>query len=63
MTISGDGKTVTLKLAQDTDAVHLNAVTTYDSITVTYQANKSPAVRLDTHVALLILPSLVVMTI
>jgi hypothetical protein len=59
MTISSDGKTVTFKLAQDTDAVGLNAVTTDDTLQVTYKAKKSPGVKLDIHMTFIILPALV----
>lgn len=42
-TVSGDGKTVSFKLTQDTAAIGLNAVTTDDTIQVQYQAKKSSA--------------------
>jgi len=60
-TVSSDGKTVTFSLSQDTDAVGLNAVTTDDTLTISYKAKKSVAGRLEAFSALYLVPVAIVM--
>lgn len=59
VTLSPDGKTVTFKLPQNVSAVGLNAVTTENTLTVSYQAKISLAVKIESCFAITVLLVLV----